>query len=83
MWINGLEISSLQYGASSQRHGGSMARFLLCTLILAVVPMTLLNPVGRPAFLGYYLGIVTMWLVVVAVGRVQATAAATRGFIRE
>ena len=49
-----------------------MARFLVCALVLAVVPMSLLNPMGRPAFLGYYLGMATMWLVVLAVGRVQA-----------
>jgi hypothetical protein len=60
-----------------------MAKFLVCTLVLAVVPMSLLNPMGRPAFLGYYLGIVTMWLVVVTVGRVQATAAATHKPIGE
>jgi hypothetical protein len=63
--------------------GGGMAKFLVCTLVLAVVSMSLLNPMGRPAFLGYYLGIVTMWLVVVAVGRVQATAAATHKPIGE
>ena len=55
-----------------------MARFIVCTLVLAVVPMSLLNPTGRPAFLGYYLGIVTMWFVVVAVGRIQANTAATQ-----
>ena len=55
-----------------------MARFIVCTLVLAVVPMSLLNPMGRPAFLGYYLGIVTMWFVVVAVGRIQANTAATQ-----
>ena len=55
-----------------------MARFIVCTLVLAVVPMSLLNPMGRPAFLGYYLGIVTMWFVVVAVGRIQAITAATQ-----
>jgi hypothetical protein len=60
-----------------------MAKFLVCTLILAVVPMSLLNPLDRPAFLGYYLGIVTMWSVVVAVGRVQATVAASDNFIAE
>ena len=60
-----------------------MAKFLVCTLVLAVVPMSLLNPMGRQAFLGYYLGILTMWLVVVAVGRVQATAGATHKPIAE
>ena len=55
-----------------------MARFIVCTLVLEVRPMSLLNPMGRPAFLGYYLGIVTMWFVVVAVGRIQANTAATQ-----
>ncbi|HZL95810.1 MAG TPA: hypothetical protein VFB99_19285 [Vicinamibacterales bacterium] len=55
-----------------------MARFTVWTLVLAVVPMSLLNPMGRPAFLGYYLGIVTMWFVVVAVGRLQANTTATQ-----
>ena len=59
-----------------------MARFIVCTLVLAVVPMSLLNPMGRPAFLGYYLGIVTMWFVVVAVGRIQADTAATQKPLR-
>ena len=60
-----------------------MAKFLVCTLVLAVVPMSLLNPMGRPAFLGYYLGIVTMWLLVVSVGWVQAAPAATHKPIGE
>jgi hypothetical protein len=51
-----------------------MARIIACTVVLAVVPMSLLNPMGRPAFLGCCLGVVTMWFVVVAVGRIQATA---------
>jgi len=59
-----------------------MIRFLVGVLVLLVVPMALLNPMGRPAFLGYYLGIVTMWSVVVAVGQVQgwtSSAAPPRG----
>lgn len=39
-----------------------MTRFVACVIVLAVVPMSLLNPMGRPAFLGYYLGVVTMAL---------------------
>jgi hypothetical protein len=52
-----------------------MTQFLVCALVLAIMPMSLLNPLGRPAFLGYYLGIVTMWLVVVTIGRARAGAA--------
>jgi hypothetical protein len=39
-----------------------MKRFLMCTFLLAVVPMAILNPLGRPAFLGYYLGVFATWL---------------------
>jgi hypothetical protein len=49
-----------------------MIRFLVGVLVMLVVPMSLLNPLGRPAFLGYYLGIATMWFVVMVVGQVQA-----------
>lgn len=42
-----------------------MARLIGSGLVLAVVPMALLNPLGRPAFLGYYLGVLTMWFAVV------------------
>lgn len=55
-----------------------MIKFLVGVLVMLVIPMSLLNPLGRPAFLGYYLGIVTMWCVVMAVGQVQArTSSAT------
>jgi hypothetical protein len=53
-----------------------MIKFLVGTLVMLVVPMALLNPMGRPAFLGYYLGVVTMWVVVMVVGQVQQTASA-------
>lgn len=46
-----------------------MKRFLVCTLVLAAVPMSLLNPMGRPAFLGYYLGVITLWAVFVISGQ--------------
>ena len=54
-----------------------MIRFLLGVLVMLVVPMSLLNPFGRPAFLGYYLGITTMWFVVMVVGQVQARISST------
>ena len=54
-----------------------MIRFLLGVLVMLVVPMSLLNPLGRPAFLGYYLGITTMWFVVMVVGHVQARISST------
>jgi hypothetical protein len=42
-----------------------MARLIGSGLVLAIVPMALLNPLGRSAFLGYYLGVLTMWFAVV------------------
>ena len=51
-----------------------MTRFLVGMLVMLVVPMTFLNPMGRPAFLGYYLGVVTMWVVARVVGQMQAVA---------
>ena len=42
-----------------------MKQFVGCLIVLVVVPMALLGSAGRPGFLGYYLGVVTMWLAVV------------------
>jgi hypothetical protein len=38
-------------------------RFLVCLIVLGAVPMLLLNGLERPAFIGYYLGVFTLWLV--------------------
>jgi hypothetical protein len=35
-----------------------MKPFVFCVLLLMVVPMAILNPMGRPAFLGYYSGVI-------------------------
>jgi hypothetical protein len=51
-----------------------MKQFLVATLLLAVIPMVLLNPLGREAFLGYYAGVIAMWFVVVCVGKSQRAA---------
>ena len=48
-----------------------MKRFVVCLALLLVVPMVLLNPLGREAFLGYYLGILAMWLTFASVGAWQ------------
>jgi hypothetical protein len=53
-----------------------MIKFLVGALVMLIIPMALLNPLGRPAFLGYYLGIATMWCVVMVVGQVQARSSA-------
>jgi hypothetical protein len=55
-----------------------MKQFIVCLIVLAGVPMAVLGSAGRPAFLGYYLGVVTMWLVfVIATSRDVSTI--TRG----
>jgi hypothetical protein len=41
----------------------SPMRFVVCLIVLGAVPMLLLNGQGRPAFVGYYLGVLTLWLV--------------------
>jgi hypothetical protein len=48
-----------------------MKQFLISALLLAVIPMVLLNPLGREAFIGYYVGALAMWLVFVFVGHAQ------------
>lgn len=35
-----------------------MKAFLFFVFLLLVVPMSVLNPMGRPAFLGYYTGVI-------------------------
>jgi hypothetical protein len=57
-----------------------MKRFIFCALLLLAVPMALLNPLGREAFLGYYAGVAAMWFVVVGVGapRRQCEAISSR-----
>jgi hypothetical protein len=51
-----------------------MMKFLASATVLAVVPMLLLNPAGRPGFLGYYLGVVTMWLAFAIAANRAATS---------
>jgi hypothetical protein len=49
-----------------------MKRFIACTILLAVVPMAFLNPAGRDAFLGYYLGVIATWLAFLLSGLTSA-----------
>jgi len=42
-----------------------MRAFAWCGVLLVAVPMVVLNPLGREAFLGYYAGVVAMWAAVV------------------
>lgn len=48
-----------------------MKSLIVGLALLVVVPMVLLNPLGREAFLGYYVGILAMWLTFVGVGAWQ------------
>ena len=38
-----------------------MRAFALLVVLLLVIPMTILNPMGRDAFLGYYAGVIATW----------------------
>ena len=51
-----------------------MKQFFVSALLLAVIPVVLLNPLGREAFIGYYVGVIATWFVFVCVGRVQRGA---------
>ena len=51
-----------------------MKPFFVCVLLFVAIPMVLLNPLGRPAFIGYYVGVIAMWFVFVCVGRAQRAA---------
>jgi hypothetical protein len=38
-----------------------MKGLALFVVLLLIVPMAMLNPMGRDAFLGYYLGVIATW----------------------
>ena len=40
-----------------------MKAFALFVVLLLIIPMTILNPMGRDAFLGYYAGVIATWAV--------------------
>jgi len=42
-----------------------MRKWIPGVVLFLGVPMIVLNPLGRPAFLGYYLGVITTWAVYV------------------
>ena len=48
-----------------------MKQFLVSALLLAVIPMVVLNPLGREAFIGYYVGVIALWFVFVCRGKLQ------------
>jgi len=57
-----------------------MKAFLVLVVLLLVIPMALLNPLGRSAFLGYYAGVIATWAIyAVALRHGQARAVQTTG----
>ena len=50
-----------------------MKRFALFVVLLLLVPMAILNPLGRDAFLGYYAGVIATWAAYV-VGTLSAAS---------
>ena len=51
-----------------------MKQFFVGVLLLAVIPMVLLNPLGREAFIGYYVGAIAVWFAFVCAGNLQRPA---------
>ena len=59
------------HGTSEVQDSSTFAEYLavvhrrrwLFLLVLVLVPMMALNDLGRPAFIGYYLGVMTLWVV--------------------
>jgi hypothetical protein len=50
-------------------------------VLLLVVPMTVLNPMGRDAFIGYYAGVIATWVARVVTVR-AAGAGRTSSYLR-
>lgn len=42
-----------------------MGRWIIGILLFLAIPMMVLNPLGRPAFIGYYVGVISIWLAYV------------------
>lgn len=42
-----------------------MGRWMIGVLLFLVIPMMVLNPLGRPAFIGYYVGVISVGLAYV------------------
>ena len=47
-------------------------RFLTGIALLLVIPMIVLNPLGRSAFLGYYTGVIATWAAYVIALRTRS-----------
>jgi hypothetical protein len=40
----------------------SMKSLIACFVLLLALPMAVLNPLGRSAFVGFYVGVIATWL---------------------
>ncbi|HEV2986188.1 MAG TPA: hypothetical protein VGX46_17445 [Vicinamibacterales bacterium] len=49
-----------------------MKTLLFFVLLLLLVPMSVLNPMGRPAFLGYYTGVIATLIAMRFAGAARA-----------
>ena len=52
-----------------------MKAFVLFVVLLLVIPMSVLNPMGRDAFLGYYAGVIATWAAYVFAVRLDRSQA--------
>jgi hypothetical protein len=48
-----------------------MKVFIAGVVLFLVIPMALLNPLGREAFLGYYAGVLATWAAYLLAARTQ------------
>ena len=57
-----------------------MKAFASLVVLLLIIPMAVLNPIGREAFLGYYAGVIAAWAAfVIACRSVQLPHHQTSG----
>jgi hypothetical protein len=54
--------------------GVLMRREVAGVILFLVIPKVFLNDLGRPAFLGYYLGVIATWIAYVIGPRRQVLA---------
>jgi drug/metabolite transporter (DMT)-like permease len=52
-----------------------MKAFALFVILLLVIPMTILNPMGRGAFAAYYAGVIATWRAYMFAFRAASTHA--------
>ena len=55
----------LERGILQHHRSLTMSRRMIGILLFLAIPMIVLNPLGRPAFIGYYVGVISTWLAYV------------------